>query len=93
MEKEVQGLLQGALRAAKDVVEENRELHEDLSRLLGKEERVEGTPLESRLAGVRVPPSLEAFLLGSVEQGDLTRLVEAYKAGKVSGEATATRCD
>lgn len=63
VEAEVQTLLQAALTVALDVVLHNRAVHEGLSQLLTKQERVEGEQLGEWLAHVKVPDSLRAFIL------------------------------
>ena len=54
VEKEVQSLLQGALQAARDVVETNRQLHEEISALLSREEKIEGEELQRLLGAIKV---------------------------------------
>jgi cell division protease FtsH len=75
VEAEVQTLLQAALTVALDVVLYNRAVHDGLSQLLTKQERVEGEQLGEWLAHVKVPDSLRAFIL----QG---RLPERTYSGK-----------
>lgn len=63
VEEEVKCLLEGALTAAADVVTTNRNVHEGLSNVLEKQERVEGEDLRTWLSHIEIPSSLTAFVL------------------------------
>lgn len=63
MEFEVKRLLEGALCVAADVVTTNRNIHEGLSNLLEKQEKVEGEDLRTWLSHIEIPGALTAFVL------------------------------
>lgn len=76
VEQEVKGTLEGALAVAMAVVLSNKSLHEGLSRLLTKDERLEGEKLQEWLQHVQVPDVLKAFIL----DGQLPKDVPTGKA-------------
>lgn len=63
VEEEVKTLLDGALQAAKDVVNANRNLHAELSAILEARERIDRDELAPLLARTQVPRSLREFVL------------------------------
>lgn len=63
VEDAVRALVEGALDVALAVVEGNRGLHRELSRVLETKERVEGEELQGWLQGVQVPDVLRDFVL------------------------------
>lgn len=63
VEREVKGLLEGALVVAMDTIALNKSIHDGLSDILSADERVEGELLRKWLNDVQVPPSLQEYVL------------------------------
>lgn len=66
VENEVKITLDAALEVASDVISANRNIHEGLSNVLEKEERIEGETLKKWLSHIDIPPSLKNFVLDGV---------------------------
>ncbi|CAD7702088.1 unnamed protein product [Ostreobium quekettii] len=75
VEKDVKAMLEAALSVAADVVTTNRNIHEGLSHVLSKEERIEGESLQKWLSHIEIPSSLSAFVL----QGTLPKVAPARR--------------
>lgn len=90
VEREVKGLLEGALAVAIEVVEYNQNIHEGLSNYLTKEERVEGDALQEWLSHVQVPEVLEKYvLLGEMPDKAAMRRLPVVSTGRLLPPAAA----
>lgn len=63
---------------AREVIEANRTLHEQLSVKLATEEKIEGSELNAMLEKVAVPESVRTFLAGNTSLERLEALVATY---------------
>ena len=69
VEEEVRLLIDAALAVAMDVIRQNRNIHEGLSLVLEKEERLEGEDLQNWLSHIVIPSSLQQFVLDGTPPG------------------------
>ena len=63
VDEDVKVLLNSALSVAADTITTNRNIHEGLSHVLVKQERIEGEPLQKWLSHIEIPSSLKSFVL------------------------------